>query len=152
MTGVQTCALPIFIDAIPALLAGCAVLIKPSEVTPRFVGPLRAALAEVPALAAILEIVEGDGSTGTALIEVVDQVCFTGSVPTGRRVAEAAARRFIPAQLELGGTVSAGDMLKPDANGKGVTAASTNYYGAIAKHGGAAGEKILVVVERGYKA
>ena len=55
-------------------------------------------------------------------------------------------------QLELGGTVSAGDMLKPDANGKGVTAASTNYYGAIAKHGGAAGEKILVVVERGYKA
>lgn len=91
------------IDAIPALLAGCAVLIKPSEVTPRFVGPLRAALAEVPALAAVLGVVEGDGTTGAALIDVVDQVCFTGSVPTGRRVAEAAARRFIPAQLELGG-------------------------------------------------
>ncbi|MFM7066746.1 MAG: aldehyde dehydrogenase family protein [Gammaproteobacteria bacterium] len=91
------------IDAIPALLAGCAVLIKPSEVTPRFVGPLRAAVAEVPALAAVLGVVEGDGTTGAALIDVVDQVCFTGSVPTGRRVAEAAARRFIPAQLELGG-------------------------------------------------
>lgn len=92
-----------FIDAIPALLAGCATLIKPSEVTPRFVGPLRAALAEVPAVAAVIGVVEGDGSTGAALIEVVDQVCFTGSVPTGRKVAEAAARRFIPAQLELGG-------------------------------------------------
>ena len=92
-----------FIDAIPALLAGCATLIKPSEVTPRFVGPLRAALAEVPAVAAVVGMVEGDGSTGAALIEVVDQVCFTGSVPTGRKVAEAAARRFIPAQLELGG-------------------------------------------------
>jgi succinate-semialdehyde dehydrogenase / glutarate-semialdehyde dehydrogenase len=92
-----------FIDAIPALLAGCATLIKPSEVTPRFVGPLRAALAEVPAVAAVVGVVEGDGSTGAALIEVVDQVCFTGSVPTGRKVAEAAARRFIPAQLELGG-------------------------------------------------
>lgn len=55
-------------------------------------------------------------------------------------------------QLELGGTVVAGDMLKPDANGKGVAAASTNYYGAVAKHGGASGEKILVIVERGYKA
>lgn len=91
------------IDAIPALLAGCAVLVKPSEVTPRWVAPFRAALAEVPTLASVLAVVEGDGSTGAALIEVVDQVCFTGSVPTGRQVAEAAARRFIPAQLELGG-------------------------------------------------
>lgn len=91
------------IDAIPALLAGCAVLVKPSEVTPRWVGPFREALAEVPALAAVLAVVEGDGRTGADLIEVVDQICFTGSVPTGRRVAEAAARRFIPAQLELGG-------------------------------------------------
>lgn len=55
-------------------------------------------------------------------------------------------------QLELGATVVAGAKLKPDANGKGVSAASTNYYGAIAKHGGAAGEKILVIVERGYMA
>jgi hypothetical protein len=55
-------------------------------------------------------------------------------------------------QLELGGTVTAGDMLKPDADGKGVAAATTNYYGAIAKTGGASGEKIIVIVERGYKA
>lgn len=91
------------IDAIPALIAGCAVLVKPSEVTPRFVEPLRESLAEVPALAAVLDFVQGDGSTGAALIDEVDAICFTGSVATGRKVAVAAARRFIPAFLELGG-------------------------------------------------
>jgi succinate-semialdehyde dehydrogenase/glutarate-semialdehyde dehydrogenase len=91
------------IDAVPALLAGCAVLVKPSEVTPRFVAPLRAAIEEVPVLASVLAFADGDAGTGAALIEVVDQVCFTGSVPTGRKVAVAAAQRFIPAQLELGG-------------------------------------------------
>jgi acyl-CoA reductase-like NAD-dependent aldehyde dehydrogenase len=91
------------IDAVPALAAGCAVLVKPSEVTPRFVAPLVAATAEVPEMAAILAFAPGDGATGAALIGEVDFVCFTGSVPTGRKVAEAAARAFIPASLELGG-------------------------------------------------
>ncbi|WP_405228809.1 aldehyde dehydrogenase family protein [Lentisalinibacter sediminis] len=91
------------IDAIPALIAGCAVLVKPSEVTPRFVAPLAAALAEVPALDAVLGFVQGDGATGAALIDNVDAVCFTGSVATGRKVGAAAAARFIPAFLELGG-------------------------------------------------
>jgi acyl-CoA reductase-like NAD-dependent aldehyde dehydrogenase len=91
------------IDAVPALAAGCAVLIKPSEVTPRFVEPLRATLQAVPELAAVVGFVLGDGATGAALVDCVDAVCFTGSVPNGRKVAEAAARRFIPAFLELGG-------------------------------------------------
>ncbi len=91
------------IDAVPALLAGCAVIIKPSEVTPRFIAPLRRAIAEVEALAAVLALVEGDGTTGRALIGHVDAVCFTGSLRTGRRVAEAAAQALIPAFLELGG-------------------------------------------------
>ncbi len=91
------------IDAIPALAAGCAVLIKPSEVTPRFIAPLVAAIAEVPLLAGVLALVEGDAATGAALVEMVDYISFTGSVPTGRKVAEAAARAFIPASLELGG-------------------------------------------------
>jgi len=47
--------------------------------------------------------VEGGGETGANLINYVDLVCFTGSVATGREVAETAARRFIPAYLELGG-------------------------------------------------
>ncbi|MEH2252018.1 aldehyde dehydrogenase family protein [Nostoc sp.] len=91
------------IDAIPALLAGCAVIVKPSEIAPRFVAPLTTALNAVPKLRDVLTFVEGAGETGSILIENVDLVCFTGSVATGRKVAEAAAKRFIPAFLELGG-------------------------------------------------
>ena len=91
------------IDAVPALMAGCAVIIKPSEVTSRFVAPLLETLKDVPELAEVVRFVLGDGATGAALIDAVDLICFTGSVSTGRKVAEAAARRFIPAFLELGG-------------------------------------------------
>ncbi len=91
------------IDALPALVAGSAVLIKPSEITPRFIAPLMESIAAVPELAEILAIVPGDGATGAAVVANADMVCFTGSVPTGRKVAEAAASRFIPAFLELGG-------------------------------------------------
>ncbi len=91
------------IDAIPALLAGAAVLLKPSEVTPRFAGPLADSVSEVPELAAVLGIVTGGPDTGRALVDQVDAVCFTGSVATGREVALQAARNFIPAFLELGG-------------------------------------------------
>ncbi|MCW3836189.1 aldehyde dehydrogenase family protein [Sphingomonas canadensis] len=92
-----------FIDAIPALLAGNAVIIKPSEVTPRFVTPLAEAIAAVPELDGIITLVLGDAQTGQALIENVDLIIFTGSVANGRKVAESAARRLIPAFLELGG-------------------------------------------------
>ncbi|WP_071191048.1 aldehyde dehydrogenase family protein [Trichormus sp. NMC-1] len=91
------------IETIPALLAGCAVIVKPSEITPRFVAPLITALNTVPQLRDVLNFVEGAGQIGAALIEEVDLICFTGSVETGRVVAEAAARNFIPAFLELGG-------------------------------------------------
>jgi acyl-CoA reductase-like NAD-dependent aldehyde dehydrogenase len=91
------------IDAIPALLAGCAVLVKPSEVTPRFVVPVNEAIRAVPELAAVLDMVPGDGRTGAALVGLVDVVCFTGSVKTGRLVGRSAAEHFIPAFLELGG-------------------------------------------------
>jgi succinate-semialdehyde dehydrogenase / glutarate-semialdehyde dehydrogenase len=91
------------IDAIPALMAGCAALIKPSEITPRFIPELRKTIAAVPSLAPVVALLEGDAGTGQALVECVDYVCFTGSVATGRKVAEAAARAFVPANLELGG-------------------------------------------------
>ncbi|HSJ78859.1 MAG TPA: aldehyde dehydrogenase family protein, partial [Erythrobacter sp.] len=89
------------IDAVPALMAGSAALVKPSEVTPRFVEPMRAVLAQVPELP--LAYIMGGADVGQALIAEVDYVCFTGSTETGRKVAEAAARRLIPANLELGG-------------------------------------------------
>ncbi|XQW86503.1 aldehyde dehydrogenase family protein [Thalassotalea piscium] len=92
-----------FVDAIPALLAGCSVLIKPSEITSRFVGIIEDILAKVPKLKNILALVTGGGETGQAVINNVDTLCFTGSVATGRRVGEACAKLFIPAFLELGG-------------------------------------------------
>jgi acyl-CoA reductase-like NAD-dependent aldehyde dehydrogenase len=91
------------LDSIPALIAGCAVLVKPSEVTPRFIEPLHRSLAATPELAGVFRWVAGDGKTGAAMIENVDAIAFTGSVATGRIVAEACARNFIPSFLELGG-------------------------------------------------
>lgn len=91
------------IDTLPALVAGCAVLVKPSEITPRYVEPLQAAIDAVPELAKVLRIVRGPGSTGADVVNVVDAIVLTGSVRTGRVVAELAAKRFIPAFLELGG-------------------------------------------------
>lgn len=92
-----------FIDAIPALVAGATVLVKPSEVTPRFVDPLLASIAEVPELAGVINIVRGGPEVGQAVIAASDAIVFTGSVPTGRKIALAAAEAFIPAFLELGG-------------------------------------------------
>lgn len=91
------------IDAVPALAAGSAVLIKPSEVACRFTAVLEEAIAEVPALSSVLAIALGDGRVGALVLEQVDLVCFTGSVATGRKVGEACMRRFIPCFLELGG-------------------------------------------------
>ena len=91
------------IDAIPALLAGSAVIVKPSEITPRFVEPLQDILAGVAGLSDVFRFLPGDGSLGSALIDHADLVCFTGSVKTGKQVAADCARNFIPCQLELGG-------------------------------------------------
>lgn len=90
-------------DSIPALFAGCAVLLKPSEITPRFVEVLNDSITAVPALSGVFHAVVGGAETGSALIDAVDMICFTGSVATGRQVAVQAARNFIPACLELGG-------------------------------------------------
>ena len=91
------------IDAVPALAAGCAVLAKPSEHTPRFVAPLMASVQSVPALAKVFECLLGGPDTGAAALDAVDAVCFTGSVATGRKVGARAGERLIPAFLELGG-------------------------------------------------
>jgi len=91
-----------FIDAIPALLAGGCVIIKPSEVTPRFADALLP-IIEKAGLSENIIFVQGAGATGAALIDHVDCVCFTGSVATGRKVAVKAAENLIPANLELGG-------------------------------------------------
>jgi succinate-semialdehyde dehydrogenase / glutarate-semialdehyde dehydrogenase len=91
------------IDTIPALLAGCAVIVKPSEVTPRFIKIINQTIAAVPALAGVLQYVEGEGETGAEVVKRADLVCFTGSTATGRKVYQMACDRFIPVFLELGG-------------------------------------------------
>jgi len=89
-------------DAIPALLAGNAVIIKPSELAP--LGVLRAVEAMQRALPSdVLQVVIGAGETGAALVDRVDMICVTGSPETGRRVMERASRRLTPVLLELGG-------------------------------------------------
>jgi succinate-semialdehyde dehydrogenase/glutarate-semialdehyde dehydrogenase len=87
-----------------ALVAGNAVVLKPSEVTPAS-GQLVAELFESVGLPeGLLSVVQGDAETGAALLESgVDKISFTGSVATGRRVAETCGRHLVPCTLELGG-------------------------------------------------
>src|SRR5262245_19315627 len=94
-------------ESIPALMAGNTVIIKPSEWTPliamRGAGLLHSTFNSCGLPADILQIVNGHGETGAALVDEADMIAFTGSVRTGRMVAERAARRLIPVSLELGG-------------------------------------------------
>src|SRR5215831_11885578 len=94
-------------EAVPALAAGNAVMIKPSEWTPliamRGADILREAFIAASAPAYILQVVNGYGETGGALVDEADMVAFTGSARTGRVVAERAAKRLVPVSLELGG-------------------------------------------------
>jgi acyl-CoA reductase-like NAD-dependent aldehyde dehydrogenase len=92
-----------FGDCIPALMAGNSVILKPSEITPLTSLLLADGLRDCGLPDNVLQIATGRGETGAALVEHVDMIMFTGSTRTGRKVAEAAARRLIPASLELGG-------------------------------------------------
>jgi acyl-CoA reductase-like NAD-dependent aldehyde dehydrogenase len=92
-----------FGDCIPALAAGNSVILKPSEVTPLTSLLMAEGLRECGLPENVLQIATGRGETGAALVEEVDMIMFTGSTRTGRKVAETAARRLIPASLELGG-------------------------------------------------
>jgi succinate-semialdehyde dehydrogenase/glutarate-semialdehyde dehydrogenase len=96
------------IDALMALAAGNAVVIKPSEFTSLCVGRARDVALDAGLPRDLLWVVTGDGATGAALIDArVDQVLFTGSVAGGRRVAAACGERLIPCTVELGGNAPA---------------------------------------------
>ncbi|MEZ4668814.1 MAG: succinic semialdehyde dehydrogenase [Anaerolineae bacterium] len=90
-------------DAIPALIAGNTILLKPSEITP-YTSLLVAKLMHKAGIPEdVVQIITGAGSTGSALVDVVDYIAFTGSTATGRKIAMRAAERLIPCSLELGG-------------------------------------------------
>lgn len=89
-------------DVVPALLAGNAVVVKPSEEAPLAVR--RAVEAMNRALPPdLLQVVMGAADTGAALVDHVDMICVTGSPQTGRKVMERASPRLTPVLLELGG-------------------------------------------------
>jgi succinate-semialdehyde dehydrogenase/glutarate-semialdehyde dehydrogenase len=91
-------------QACQAMLAGNTVVAKGSEVTPYSAKLAETIFREAGLPEGVLQVLLGDGETGAAIVEGgVDKVSFTGSVATGRKVAEACARQLIPVTLELGG-------------------------------------------------
>ncbi|MFD5176099.1 aldehyde dehydrogenase family protein [Nocardia sp. NPDC058379] len=90
------------IDVFPALAAGAAVILKPSEVTPLSAVELARGWAEIGA-PPVFKVVTGAGATGAAVVENADYIQFTGSTATGRKIATACAERMVPYSLELGG-------------------------------------------------
>lgn len=111
-------------QVLPPLLAGNAVILKPSELTPRsgdLIGELLSTCALPPG---VFQVVQGDGRVAADLIDArPDKVLFTGSVPTGRKVMAACAQFPIPVSLELGGVDAM--IVRADADLEFAAAAAT---------------------------
>ncbi len=92
------------VETLAALVTGNAVVLKPSEFTPLIALELQRLLRQAGLHPDLMQVVIGEGPIGAALTEsAIDKLIFTGSVATGKRVGEAAARRLLPVVLELGG-------------------------------------------------
>jgi acyl-CoA reductase-like NAD-dependent aldehyde dehydrogenase len=90
----------------PALAAGCTLVLKPSELTPLTALELAGIADKAGLPAGVLNVVTGLGrEAGAPLAEhpLVDKIAFTGSVPTGRKIMQAAAGEIKNISLELGG-------------------------------------------------
>jgi acyl-CoA reductase-like NAD-dependent aldehyde dehydrogenase len=93
-----------FGDAIPALMAGNAVVLKPASITPLSSMLMAEGMREVGLPADVFLVATGSGGTvGGALVDSVDMLHFTGSTEVGKGLMEQAARRLLPLTLELGG-------------------------------------------------
>ena len=91
-------------ESLSALVTGNAVVLKPSELTSLNALQLASLLHEAGVPKDVFQVVVGDGATGSALLNAeIDKLVFTGSVATGKRIAQAAAARLLPVVLELGG-------------------------------------------------
>jgi acyl-CoA reductase-like NAD-dependent aldehyde dehydrogenase len=92
------------IQIIPAVAAGNAVVCKTSDFTPHCGALIEKLFADAGFPKNLVTVIQGGGEVGQALIDAApDKIMFTGSVATGRRVAEACAKKLIPSVLELGG-------------------------------------------------
>lgn len=95
-------------DVFAALIAGNAVVLKPSEVTPLIALKAKELFDRTTLPQDLFQVVTGDGQTGAALIDAEpDKVIFTGAVSTGKKVAAECGRRLIPCTMELGGKAAA---------------------------------------------
>ena len=91
-------------ETLAALVAGNAVVLKPSELTPIVALELASLLHAAGVPEEVFQVVVGEGPAGAALLRSpIDKLVFTGSVTTGKRIAAAAAERLLPVVLELGG-------------------------------------------------
>jgi acyl-CoA reductase-like NAD-dependent aldehyde dehydrogenase len=92
------------VQTLSALATGNAVVLKPSEFTPFASLELQRLLREAELDPDLLQVITGDGAAGAALLQTnIHKLVFTGSVATGKRVAQAAAAKLLPVVLELGG-------------------------------------------------
>ncbi len=92
------------VETLAALVTGNAVVLKPSEFTSMVALELQRLLLKAGLDPDLMQVVIGEGPVGAALTDsAIDKLIFTGSVVTGKRVGEAAARRLLPVVLELGG-------------------------------------------------
>ncbi|HJU56469.1 MAG TPA: aldehyde dehydrogenase family protein [Pyrinomonadaceae bacterium] len=119
-------------EVVMALMAGNSVVVKPSELTPLTGMKIADVFRRAGLGDGLLEVVTGGGATGAALVEAgVDKIMFTGSVATGRRVAQSAAKTLTPVVLELGGKDPM--IVLEDADIE--TAASAALWGAFSNSG-----------------
>jgi succinate-semialdehyde dehydrogenase/glutarate-semialdehyde dehydrogenase len=129
-------------EALMALLAGNAVVLKPSEITTAIALKAKELHDACGLPRDLLQVVPGRGATGAALIEAgVDQLYFTGSVATGRKVAAACGERLIPCVLELGGKAPA--VVCADADLE--RTANALVWGGFAHNG-----QVCASIERAY--
>jgi acyl-CoA reductase-like NAD-dependent aldehyde dehydrogenase len=128
-------------DALPALMAGNSVLIKPSELTPLTLMEIVRGWREDLGAPNVIEVVNGMGETGGALIDESDYVQFTGSERTGKVVMKRAAETLTPVSLELGGK----DPLIVTRDADVERAANAATWGGLANTG-----QICISIERVY--
>jgi acyl-CoA reductase-like NAD-dependent aldehyde dehydrogenase len=129
---------------VPALMAGNAVVLKPSEITPR-TGKLIAELFSDLVQDGLVALVQGGGAVGERVVSAnVDFVTFTGSTRTGRKVAHACADRLIPCTVELGGNDAAIVLADADLD----RAANGIVWGAMMNAGQNCGSVERVYVDK----
>lgn len=132
------------VPAISALVAGNAVLLKPSEITPEVGALLEKIFTQAELPPNLIQILQGGAEVGHELINTKpDKIFFTGSVETGKKIMKQAAADLIPVELELGGKDPM--IILEDANLK--RAVEGAVYGAFSNSG-----QLCVSIERVYVA